>query len=80
MTEIERRILDAVVKMVRERKWQPKVLYLDAEDHQAWLRARWGHDLHEVGGIAVRQGKWSRLYADHGYSSVSLPKPRVAAA
>lgn len=69
---LERRILDAVIKMVHVRKWQPKVLYLDPEDYASWLVVRNGRDLSEVAGIEVRKGKYSRLYARHGWSGVSL--------
>jgi hypothetical protein len=73
MTPIERRILDAVIKMVRVRKWRPKVIYLKPEDYAEWHRARYGRGGVEfVDVIEVRQGKVSRLIPDHYHSGVSI--------
>jgi hypothetical protein len=73
VTEIEQRILRAVVKMVHGRKWRPKVIYLTEDDYKQ-LRAtrRTWRERNYVGGLEIRIGKMSRLFADHGYSGVCI--------
>lgn len=73
MTEVERRILDAVIKMVHVRKWRPKIIRLSPADYRQFRanRRTW-RERNYIGGLEVRQGKTSRLFADHGYSGVSI--------
>jgi hypothetical protein len=75
VTEIEQRILRAVVKMVHGRKWRPKVIYLTKEDYKQLegTRRTW-RERNYVGGLEIRQttGRYSRLHADHGHSGVGI--------
>jgi hypothetical protein len=66
MSPIEQRILKAVIKMVHDRKWKPKVMYLSYADHAALMQVR-PKRRYDIDGIEIRtwKGRYSRLFAAH---------------
>jgi hypothetical protein len=55
---LEKRLLDAVKKMVHERSWTPKIIYLSPHDHEILIKTnrerRTRHQRNYIGELEVR--------------------------